>query len=241
MSWTPTGSPSLSITGTGEPRQPERVGYVHSVSLPPGRMASPSTGPNAPREGGATSGATGHSAAPWRSSHASASASSARGWRRPPGRARARADSRAARRRSRGSAARARPRAPRCRGQPDRRLGREHHVEGAAHRGLPGRGAPRRRRGPRRPAPPPPADRCAAGRAHRLQSVLLEHRDRGRRAHGGFQRCQHREGQLEVVDAAGHRPDAAHHPRPRAADQGVVVGPTAPCRVRAFRPNSPQK
>ena len=86
-------------------------------------------------------------------------------------------------------------------------------------------GAPRRRRGRHRPARRRAPDRRAAGRAHRLQPVLLEDRHAGGRPHRGLQRRQHRQGEFEVVDAARHRPDAAHHPRPGAADHRVVVGP----------------
>ena len=121
-------------------------------------MGSPSTGPKLPATGGATSGATGHSAAPWRSSHASASRLEAheRGEGLEVGPERG-LDSRAGRPRSRGSAPRARPRAPRrraaARPPPRPRAPRRRR---RAPRPAPA-GAPRRRRGPRRPAPSPPA------------------------------------------------------------------------------------
>jgi len=68
-------------------------------------------------------------------------------------------------------------------------------------------------------------DRRAARRGHRLQPVVLEDRDAGRRRERRLERRQHREGQLEVVDAAGQRAHAGHHPRAGAVDHRVVVGP----------------
>ena len=111
MSCTPTGRPVRRARhGHRHGRKAERAGVRAQRELAAGRMGSPSTGPKLPRRGGATSGATGHSAAPWRSSQGRPRARGAAAARTPRGRAPAPARSRAAHRASRGSAARARPR-----------------------------------------------------------------------------------------------------------------------------------